>query len=193
MVSQNNSINAAKLMGGKRKNGHKMDCTCHICENMHAKAKRNGYEEDLKKEQERKMGPQKKNGHKKDCDCPICKNMKNVSSNKNLSKTNLNNKKKSNGHKENCECPICKNMNKNKRGGSEDTNTTIDDTIDDTTNTTIYDDITTELIKGGTRKKRGTRKMNRIKSKKNKKSNGHKINCKCPICKNMNKKTRKNK
>jgi hypothetical protein len=72
-------IDLTKLIGGKKKNGHKMNCTCHICENMKAKAKRNGYEEDLKKEKEKKMGgPQKKNGHKKDCNCPICINMKNM-------------------------------------------------------------------------------------------------------------------
>jgi hypothetical protein len=38
-----------KLKGGKRKNGHKLDCSCHICENMKAKAKRGGYKEDLEK------------------------------------------------------------------------------------------------------------------------------------------------
>jgi hypothetical protein len=70
------NIDQMQVIGGKRKNGHKMDCTCHICENMKAKASRHGYEEDLEKEKERKMGgPQKKNGHKKDCGCPICKNM----------------------------------------------------------------------------------------------------------------------
>ena len=29
-----------KLGGAKRKNGHKSDCSCHICENMMKKAKR---------------------------------------------------------------------------------------------------------------------------------------------------------
>ncbi len=28
-----------KLGGAKRKNGHKMNCTCHICETMMKKAK----------------------------------------------------------------------------------------------------------------------------------------------------------
>ena len=103
-------INQAKVVGGKRKNGHKMDCGCHICKNMEAKAERNGYEEDLEKEKERKMGYQKKNGHKSSCGCPICKNM----NNKSVSKKNITNKKgkKSNGHKPGCGCPICKNMKK---------------------------------------------------------------------------------
>jgi hypothetical protein len=71
-------INARKLIGGKRKNGHKLNCACHICENMKNKAKRGGYEEELEKEQEKKMGgSKKKNGHRRDCTCPICKNMRN--------------------------------------------------------------------------------------------------------------------
>ena len=77
-----------KLTGGKRKNGHKMDCNCHICENMKAKAKRNGYTEDIEREKERKTGQQKINGHKKDCECPICKNMKNAKGIKNISTKN---------------------------------------------------------------------------------------------------------
>jgi len=72
-------INESKLIGGKRKNGHKLDCTCHICENMKNKARRGGYEEEVEKEQEKKMGgSKKKNGHRKDCMCPICKNMQNL-------------------------------------------------------------------------------------------------------------------
>jgi len=71
-------INQHKLVGGKRKNGHKFNCTCHICENMKNKAKRGGYEEEVEKEKEKMMGgSKKKNGHRMDCSCPICKNMKN--------------------------------------------------------------------------------------------------------------------
>ena len=71
-------INESKLIRGKRKNGHKLDCVCHICENMKNKAKRGGYEEEVEKEHEKKMGgSKKKNGHRKDCACPICKNMQN--------------------------------------------------------------------------------------------------------------------
>jgi len=49
-------INAAKLIGGKRKNGHKLNCLCHICENMKNKARRGGYEEEIEKEEEKKNG-----------------------------------------------------------------------------------------------------------------------------------------
>ena len=71
-------INQSKLVGGKRKNGHKYNCQCHICENMKNKAKRGGYEEEMEKEKEKMMGgSKKKNGHRRDCTCPICRNMRN--------------------------------------------------------------------------------------------------------------------
>ena len=74
----NPNSTTAKLGGAKRKNGHKSNCKCHICENMINKAKRGGYIEDAEKEQLKKMGgSKKKNGHKPNCSCPICKNMKN--------------------------------------------------------------------------------------------------------------------
>ena len=104
----------AQLGGAKRKNGHKANCSCHICENMKNKAKRGGYEEDVEKEQLKLMGgSKKKNGHKPNCSCPICKNMRNV---KKTGKTMKASKsgKKSNGHKMKCKCPICKNMRKGK-------------------------------------------------------------------------------
>jgi hypothetical protein len=75
-------INESKLINGKKKNGHKLECSCHICENMKNKARRGGYEEEVEKEQEKMMGgSKKKNGHRKDCVCPICKNMKNSKKN----------------------------------------------------------------------------------------------------------------
>jgi hypothetical protein len=144
------NINEAKIIGGKRKNGHKHDCSCHICENMMAKAKRNGYEEDMKKEKERKMGGvQKKNGHKKDCSCPICKNMKNA-------------------------------KNKNKKGGSYDDESSSDEDMNGDESSSDEDlEEEAEMIN-----------MNAGK----KKSNGHKKDCSCPICKNMKKgKNKKNK
>jgi len=73
-----NDINDTKLVGGKKKNGHKSNCSCHICENMKNKAKRGGYQEEEEKAKEYMMGgSKKKNGHRKACKCPICKNMKN--------------------------------------------------------------------------------------------------------------------
>ena len=124
-------INEVKLGGAKRKNGHKANCTCHICENMKKKAQRGGYEEEVEKEEEKKMGgSKKKNGHRANCQCPICKNMRNAkkggadddessSSDEEMDTQQGGKKKKGNGHKPNCGCPICKNMRKSKKGGDE--------------------------------------------------------------------------
>jgi hypothetical protein len=132
--------------GAKRKNGHKLNCICHICENIKNKANRGGYEEDIKKNQLKRMGgSKKKNGHKPDCNCPICKNMKmykeqkggiiknngdedsddsstssssSSSSEEKFYSGGKKNIKRGNGHKMSCGCPICKN-NRNKKGGNE--------------------------------------------------------------------------
>jgi len=70
-MSEKPSLNVAR-----RKNGHKMTCPCHICENMKKKEARDGYKEDARKLEEKKRGGSgKKNGHKPDCKCQICKNM----------------------------------------------------------------------------------------------------------------------
>jgi len=131
----NNDINEVKLMGGKRKNGHKMDCSCHICHNMKNKAKRGGYEEEEEKAEElKKGGSKKKNGHRMNCKCVICKNMskskkggseeesdsdeeKSESDEEEKKEETGGRKKRGNGHKMNCQCPICKNMRKSKKGG----------------------------------------------------------------------------
>jgi hypothetical protein len=126
------SAPTAQLGGAKRKNGHKANCSCHICENMKNKAKRGGYEEDAEKEKLKLMGgSKKKNGHKPNCACPICKNMKNSKKGGDDNDDGFDEQygdkfaykggKKSNGHKANCGCPICKNMKKkNKKGGDEE-------------------------------------------------------------------------
>ena len=49
-------IDKEKLIGGKRKNGHKNDCTCHICQNMMKKAERGEYTKEDKMKQFRKKG-----------------------------------------------------------------------------------------------------------------------------------------
>jgi len=67
------------VLSAKKKNGHKLNCGCHICENIANKAKRGGYEEEEKNEEFKKMGGlKKKNGHKPNCACIICKHMKNA-------------------------------------------------------------------------------------------------------------------
>ena len=211
------SAPTAQLGGAKRKNGHKANCSCHICENMKNKDKRGGYQEDAEKEKLKLMGgPKKKNGHKPDCGCPICKNMKNAKKggypkektegeynemDKNDSNiTGGKRGKKSNGHKGTCKCPICKNMKKKgKKGGDNGEEMVKGDTSElamdvnekETPATPASDEEYDELdasekgmagpgaIGGGTRKRR--------------RSNGHKPNCGCPICKNIKRKTRRHR
>jgi hypothetical protein len=221
--SDSDMTSVAKLGGAKRKNGHKSNCTCHICENMKNKAKRGGYKEDAEKEELKKMGgSKKKNGHKPNCKCPICKNMKHAKKggytddesegdydeiDKNDSGVTggkrVKRGKKSNGHKANCKCPICKNMKKkggqepdeeNQLGDIEEGNIKGDSNLESNevpASDNEYDALDAAEkgeaglnVVGGTRKRRGSRK-----------SNGHKANCVCPICKNMKKgkKTRRHR
>lgn len=73
------NVTEIKIDRAKRKNGHKLDCICHICENIKNKAKRGGYEKEAEMEIEKiKGGSKKKNGHRTNCNCPICINMKNA-------------------------------------------------------------------------------------------------------------------
>lgn len=147
MNDYKSSAPTAQLGGAKRKNGHKANCSCHICENMKNKAKRGGYQEDAEK-REMKMngGSKKKNGHKMNCSCPICKNMKNAK----------------------------------KRGGGEDEDSDeeMEMDMDDSNEMDMNDD-------------EDAMDRNDMNMTGGKKSNGHKMNCKCPICKNMKKKTRR--
>ena len=216
------SAPTAQLGGAKRKNGHKASCSCHICENMKNKAKRGGYEDDAEKEQLKLMGgSKKKNGHKPNCSCPICKNMKHAKkggdekpyddeeSKNDLAITGGKRGKKSNGHKANCGCPICKNMKKKAKKGGEDpdienqigdieegkvkgikyesTNMPAEKPVETKASADEYDELDAvekgEAVPGF--KVGGTRKRRR--------SNGHKATCKCPICKNMKKKTRRHR
>ena len=159
------NINSSKLAGGKRKNGHKLDCSCHICENMTNKARRGGYKEELEKKREYLAGgSKKKNGHRKACICPICKNMKKS--------------KKRVGSKST-------RRTKKRRGGDDEDNEVDTDSDTDTDSSDEEEEKgeqeeeeqeeqeEEQEKKGGRRKKRG---------------NGHKATCKCPICKNMRKK-----
>ena len=104
----------------------------------------------------------RKNGHKTTCGCHICDNILNKAKRGDYKPKAASGKV--NGHKVECCCPICKNMmaKKGKRGGNKsDTNNQLDEQI------------------GGRR----TRKHRYAASGRN--SNGHKMSCPCPICKNM--------
>lgn len=126
-MDTNNKEDSIANVGGakqaRQKNGHKMTCSCHICENILNKAKRGDYKP--------KAASGKVNGHKNECCCPICKNMM---------------------------------AKKGKRGGEKREGEKM---------------AITEEQTGGRR----TRKHGRVAS--GKKSNGHKVTCQCPICKNI--------
>lgn len=199
MEGKGEITDAAAVVGGKRKNGHKMECCCHICENMTKKAKRGGYKADAEKRMLQKMGgSKKKNGHRMDCGCPICKNMKNAKQakrgggdeeevvvEKEMMVPSGGRKKKGNGHKVNCGCPICKNMKKSKMGGEDpQVNINVEEEIPLTKNAAAqnsssmasdedYENLdvveTAPNVVGGTRKRRGAKKS----ARKNK-SNGRK-------------------
>ena len=169
-------INDSKLVGGKRKNGHKSNCSCHICENMKNKAKRGGYEEEIEKEKENMMGgSKKKNGHRKACKCPICKNMKNS--------------KKRGGAKS--------KRTKKRRGGDDEEDSEdkeVDKELDDETESDTDSDTDTdssdEEEQEGEEEEQDkeNKEEDKMGGRRKKRSNGHKYNCKYPICKNMRKK-----
>ena len=186
--SMNNMLKTQGGGGIKKKNGHKANCKCPICVNMkHAKGGA-GYDvegdDDSSTMQE---GGKKSNGHKANCKCPICKNMKKNSA-KNMKGGNAKNVtmkggKKSNGHKANCKCPICKNMKK-KHGGDVDDNDMSDDDMsnDDMSNDDMSNDDMSDSSSSSSSSDGDSPEKAMLGGKK---SNGHKANCKCPICKNM--------
>jgi len=119
-------------------------------------------------------GAKQKNGHKAHCCCHICENIKNKAKRGGYQEDaekeqlkRMGGSKKKNGHKPNCGCPICKNMKNATKGGY---------TKEESEGEYNELDKNDSNITGG---------------KNGKKSNGHKANCQCPICKNMRKKSRK--
>ena len=159
----------AAVVGGKRKNGHKMECCCHICENMIKKAKRGGYKVDAQKRMLQKMGgSKKKNGHRMDCGCPICKNMKNAKKGK-------------------------------KGGAKPGEEKIDEIVVDEETNPLVVEETTDLIEKEvGLNQKRAPdwvqaptkeeiSEIEEIDGGRKKKGNGHKATCGSPICKNMRK------
>jgi hypothetical protein len=179
MEGKSNEItDTAAVVGGKRKNGHKMECCCHICENMTKKAKRGGYKVDAEKRMLKKMGgSKKKNGHRMDCGCPICKNMKNAK------------KGKKGGAK--------------PGEGKKELNPVVDEepVVDEVTPVVyeepvvVDEEVTTDIINPDNFiQKRAAdwvqapeEEISEIDGGRKKKGNGHKATCGCPICKNMRK------
>lgn len=220
VISSNtlNSIPTAQLGGKKKKNGYKATCGCPICKNM-KKSKRGGQDNNDKVEMEQNIysimqntggSKRKKNGHKISCDCPICVNMKHAKhggdysdddeddsseEDEELEVSKGGSKKKKNGHKMSCGCPICNNMKRSKRGGDDTVDSSVEQKPTKVSNMSVakddeYNDID-EIPENKTPITGGSRKYKkRVKTAKRKR-NFHKKSCKCPICKNMKKCTKK--
>ena len=126
-------------------------------------------------------GEKKKNGHKANCECPICVNMKHA----NKSKYTKNKKNKRGGTKK-------------RRGGNDD-----DDDDEDVADAPANADNSGSDASASVRDARVARapshpdgtsgngetseNVDTSGGRKKKKKNGHKANCKCPICKNTQK------
>ena len=187
---------ADSLLGGaKKKNGHKQNCHCHICENIKNKAKNGGYIEDAEKALS--GGSKKKNGHKDKCNCPICKNMKNAKKG-NKYGGYLNRVKPSNEEPEEPEDepeepeeePENPEEEPDEADGQMGGKRTRKRRHTNGHKSTCKCPICKNM-----KKKKKTSKNNRMLgfnlggTRKRRHTNGHKRNCKCPICKNMKKKT----
>ena len=219
VISSNtlNRIPTAQLGGKKKKNGHKPSCACPICKNM-KKSKQGGQDNNDKVETEQNIfsimqntggSKKKKNGHKPSCACPICTNMKHSKhggdysddedddsseEEEEIKVSKGGSKKKKNGHKPSCSCPICNNMKHSKHGG--------DDVVEEKSEKPEkvsklslagddeYNDID-EIPENKTPITGGSIKYKkRVKTTK-RKCNVHKKSWKCPICKNIKKRTKK--
>jgi hypothetical protein len=170
---------APTQLGGRRRkksNGHKANCGCPICKNMKHKKRGGGEEEDT----EFKMGGKKKNGHKANCGCPICVNMKHAKGtkrNKRNKRGGSKRRRKGGGDEKEEESEEVEEIEEEPEDSSSDEDEPKEDIEEDSSDEEMEEDeMNEDNIKEGGRKK--------------KKKNGHKANCKCPICKNMKKSKR---
>lgn len=207
-------IDEVKLGGAKRKNGHKMTCTCHICENIKNKAKRGGYTEEVEKQAEFAGGYKKKNGHRANCKCPICRNMKSKKrrhakkggkhTRRGGSDDGMDEEKSSEDREEESE----EEESEEEREVVPETNEEDEDDEEEESkdNEPSEESKESELDLGedeeeegkemmGGKKRKGKShrkgKTHRKGKKIRKKGNGHKPTCSCPICQNMRSKSKK--
>jgi hypothetical protein len=167
------NVSPTQLGGRKKKgNGHKANCGCPICKNMRG-SKRGGEDPEI----EFKMGGKKKNGHKANCGCPICVNMKHAKGTKrNRHNKRGGSKRKRGGRDEEVEESEEVQEEVEEEPEDEDEDETKEDIDEDSDEEDEENEMNEDNAKEGGRKK--------------KKKNGHKANCKCPICKNMKKNKR---
>jgi len=147
---------------GRRKNGHKMTCSCPICINMkHCKRGGGDAFEDVN------FGDETHSLSDENLAAPV-DNGQAPAPTFGGKRKRKSSGKKGNGHKLTCSCPICKNMAKHKRGGSFEVALGIEGEPEPTRSAA------SSSSHSGKKSARGK-----------KRSNGHKATCACPICKNM--------
>ena len=208
------TLRPANFLGGKKANGHKANCKCPICVNMkHQKASKKNRRVKRSKRTRRggrmippsdtptevepsdeyalipadnNVAPALDDSFDEDDNADIGVVRDANQNDDNNDNANIGNrlfddddtqggkkKRKSNGHKANCKCPICKNMKMKKGGAADDDSSDSDSSSNSESSSDSVSDTTTDpAIVGGKKKRKG---------------NGHKANCKCPICKNMKK------
>ena len=180
-------------LGGRhrKKNGHKSNCGCPICKNM-KKTKRGGEDPEI----EFNMGGKKKNGHKSNCGCPICVNMKHAKGTKRNKRNKRGGSKRRRrvGGEDKDEAPNGMKEEEEEIVLNEDTD---EDSDEDSDEEFIDIDMKEKDIKEKDMKEKNMKEddikekdMKEEGGRRRKKSNGHKANCKCPICKNMKKSKR---
>jgi clumping factor A len=197
-------------MGGKKKsNGHKANCTCPICVNMKGSKKANGHKANCKCSICKNMkggsmspfnpanfvGGKKANGHKATCKCPICVNMKHQKASKKNRRVKRSKRTRRGGRM----IPPSVTPTEVEAGDDyamipPDNNNVAPDMDDsfDEGNLAGMNDVQDDERQPGDNANVGNRLFGDDDNddpaqggKKKRKSNGHKANCKCPICKNM--------
>ncbi len=183
--------------GGKKKsNGHKAACKCPICKNM--QMKKGGSMPTLRPANF--VGGKKANGHKATCKCPICVNMKHQKA----SKKNRRVSRQKGGLTRKGGRMIPPSATPTEVEGSDeyalippDNNNNVapplDESFDEEDLANMNDVRDDEERQPGDNANVGNRLFGDDDDnddpaqggKKKRKSNGHKANCKCPICKNM--------
>jgi hypothetical protein len=191
-------------MGGKKKsNGHKANCKCPICKNM--KMKKGGSMPTLRPANF--VGGKKANGHKSTCKCPICVNMKHQKASKKNRRVTRNRTMKGGVKRDRNGNIIVQANNNDDDDDNEDNqlpannlqvqfdaaaNNAENNADDEVENMDDAEDIVVEedndMVVEGDDMDKSVKKQRKEGGKKKRKSNGHKANCKCPICKNMKKK-----
>ena len=189
-----NTVTLEEKTGGKKKsNGHKATCKCPICKNM--QMKKGGSMPTLRPANF--IGGKKANGHKANCKCPICVNMKHQNASKKNRRVKRSKRTRRGGRMippsgtpteveagdDYALIPPDNNNNAVQLDDSfevdnadigvvRDANQNDDNNDNANVGNRLFgdDDDNDDSAQGGKKKRKG---------------NGHKANCKCPICKNM--------